>query len=309
MQLARREDRDLPKRRAQIVVVENPDVRHDTDRRAQVGERARVAGDELIRRHVVTALGDAHGDAFLGNLRAGNSDETEHHVVAVAGRFLQERKFVAHRIGEHGFKHAWDFGDDDYSVDNSATTTHAFAAAGEYYVEVTVSDMKGGVARDSIIVNVGSAATFSISGRVLNPDGKPLSGIRVSTSSSRYAFSESDGSYTITRLTAGNYPVTAIDPVADAYTFANPFFNNPVTVGPDATSVDFIVSTNPPAIITPIITANSSWKYLDNGSNQGTTWTAPAFNDATWATGNGVLGYTDGNDQIDTTISFGASKQ
>lgn len=127
--------------------------------------------------------------------------------------------------------------------------------------------MKGGTARGSVIVNVASPTTFSISGRVLNANGQPLSGIRVSTSGSRYAFSESDGSYTITRLAAGNYTVTAIDPVADAYTFSHPFFNNPVTVGPDFATADLIVSTNPPAIITPIIAANSVWRYLDDGSN------------------------------------------
>jgi hypothetical protein len=201
--------------------------------------------------------------------------------------------------------YAWDFGDGDFSTNNAATTTHSFAAAGEYYVEVTVSDMKGGVARDSVIVNVGSPATFSISGRVLNNDGRPLSGIRVSVDAARYAFSESDGTYTITRLAAGSHTVTAIDPVADAYAFANPFFNNPVTVGPDFTTADFVVSTNPPPIVTPLIAANSSWKYLDNGSDQGAAWRAPGFIDTAWASGVGVLGYTDGNDQIDTTISFG----
>jgi PKD domain/Bacterial Ig domain/Carboxypeptidase regulatory-like domain len=199
----------------------------------------------------------------------------------------------------------WDFGDGDYSVDNSATTTHSFTAAGEYYVEVTVSDMKGGVARDSVIVTVGSAGTFAISGRVLNADGQPLGGMRLSVNASRYAFSESDGTYTISRLAAGSYTVSAIDPVNDAFTFANPFFNNPVAVGPDFTTADFIVSTNPPPIVTPLIAANSAWKYLDNGTDQGTAWRAPAFLDTAWATGNGVLGYTDGDDAINTTISFG----
>jgi hypothetical protein len=201
--------------------------------------------------------------------------------------------------------YAWDFGDGDYSVDNAAATTHSFSAVGEYYVEVTVSDMKGGVARDSVLVNVGAPTTFSISGRVLNHNGQPLSGIRVSVSESRYAFSESDGAYTISRLTAGNYTVTAIEPVTDALMFANPFFNNPVTVGPDFTTADFMVSTNPPPIVTALIAANSAWRYLDNGTDQGVAWRAPAFNDAAWASGVGVLGYTDGNDQIDTIISFG----
>ncbi len=201
----------------------------------------------------------------------------------------------------------WDFGDGDYSVDNSAVTTHSFAAAGEYSVEVTVSDMKGGVARDSVIVNVGAAGTFAISGRVLNHDGKPITGVRISTSGSRYAFSESDGSYTISRLATGSYSVTAIDPVGDALTFANPFFSNPVTVGPDAANIDFIVSTNPPALVTPLIAANSTWKYLDDGSDQGTEWRDEGFIDLLWASGPGSLGY--GDSDIATTLSFGSDSQ
>ena len=201
--------------------------------------------------------------------------------------------------------YSWDFGNGDYSVDNSPVLTTSFADAGEYSVQVTVSDMMGGTARDSVVVNVGSPGTFAITGRVLNTGGQPLGGIRVSTSGSRYAFSESDGTYTISRLAAGNYTVTAIDSVNDAFTFANPFFNNPVTVGPDFANADFIVSTNPPPTVTALIAANSTWKYLDNGTDQGNAWTNATFNDASWASGPGVLGYTDGNDQINTTISFG----
>lgn len=37
----------------------------------------------------------------------------------------------------------------------------------------------------------------------------------------------------------------------------------------------------------------SAWKYLDNGSNQGTAWTATSFNDASWASDTGWFGYGD----------------
>lgn len=201
----------------------------------------------------------------------------------------------------------WDFGDGDYSVDNSATTTHSFAAAGEYYVEVTVSDMKGGVARDAVIITVASPTTFTISGRVLNQEGQPITGIRVSTSGSRYAVSESDGTYTISRLAAGSYSVTALDPIADALNFVSPFFNNPITVGPDATNVDFIVTTAPPPNLTPLIAGNSSWRYLDDGSDQGTEWLGAGFIDLLWASGPGQLGY--GDPGIATTLSFGGNPQ
>ncbi|MBP6335615.1 MAG: fibronectin type III domain-containing protein [Bacteroidia bacterium] len=42
-----------------------------------------------------------------------------------------------------------------------------------------------------------------------------------------------------------------------------------------------------------IIPANASFKYLDNGSNQGTEWRGTSFNDASWPEGNSVLGFED----------------
>ncbi len=52
-----------------------------------------------------------------------------------------------------------------------------------------------------------------------------------------------------------------------------------------------------------LLPAGSRWKYLDDGSNQGTAWTAPAFNDASWASGPAQLGYGDGDEA--TVVSFG----
>ncbi|HVE61219.1 MAG TPA: hypothetical protein VNA26_05340, partial [Chitinophagaceae bacterium] len=50
---------------------------------------------------------------------------------------------------------------------------------------------------------------------------------------------------------------------------------------------------------------NSDWKYLDNGSNQGTAWTSLSFNDASWLSGNGQLGYGDGDEA--TVVSYGGN--
>jgi len=38
------------------------------------------------------------------------------------------------------------------------------------------------------------------------------------------------------------------------------------------------------------------WRYLDDGSNAGTAWSSPGFNDALWASGAGQLGYGDGDE-------------
>lgn len=52
-----------------------------------------------------------------------------------------------------------------------------------------------------------------------------------------------------------------------------------------------------------IINSNTSWKYLDNGSNMGTSWRSLSFNDNAWQSGNAQLGYGDGDET--TTISYG----
>jgi hypothetical protein len=54
---------------------------------------------------------------------------------------------------------------------------------------------------------------------------------------------------------------------------------------------------------TSLFTYGSNWKYLDNGTDQGTTWQTPAFNDGAWATGNGKFGY--GLAGLQTVVSYG----
>ena len=52
-----------------------------------------------------------------------------------------------------------------------------------------------------------------------------------------------------------------------------------------------------------LIAKGSVWKYLDNGSDQGTAWRAKSFADGSWASGAGQLGYGDGDEA--TLLSFG----
>lgn len=53
-----------------------------------------------------------------------------------------------------------------------------------------------------------------------------------------------------------------------------------------------------------LVSAGSSWTYLDDGSNQGTAWRALVFDDSSWASGPAQLGYGDGDEA--TTLSFGS---
>ena len=50
-----------------------------------------------------------------------------------------------------------------------------------------------------------------------------------------------------------------------------------------------------------LIAKNSSWKYLDDGSNQGSAWKNLGFDDSSWAIGTAKLGFGDSNNA--TTIN------
>jgi hypothetical protein len=54
---------------------------------------------------------------------------------------------------------------------------------------------------------------------------------------------------------------------------------------------------------TTLVGAGSAWRYLANGSNQGTGWRAGGFNDSSWPQGNAQLGYGDGDEA--TVVPFG----
>jgi len=71
------------------------------------------------------------------------------------------------------------------------------------------------------------------------------------------------------------------------------------------TSAPVTVAVSAPLVSATLITNGSVWKYLDNGSNQGTGWSARTFNDAAWASGRARLGY--GGDGEITSVSFGGA--
>ena len=67
--------------------------------------------------------------------------------------------------------------------------------------------------------------------------------------------------------------------------------------------IDTYTINSTPSATLPI-NKGSTWKYLDNGSNQGTAWTGVAFDDSSWASGPAELGYGDGDE--DTTVDCSA---
>ncbi|GEM_PF-1468640 len=56
---------------------------------------------------------------------------------------------------------------------------------------------------------------------------------------------------------------------------------------------------------TSLISTGATWKYRDNGSNQGTAWRDFSFNDSSWSSGAAELGYGDGDEA--TVVSYGSN--
>jgi hypothetical protein len=54
---------------------------------------------------------------------------------------------------------------------------------------------------------------------------------------------------------------------------------------------------------TILVPKGATWRYLDDGSDQGQAWRVPSFNDGGWPSGPAELGYGDGGEA--TTNSFG----
>ncbi len=128
----------------------------------------------------------------------------------------------------------WDFGDGTFGTNGSAASKW-WTSTGEYVVRCVVSDMKGGTASDSVIVTVDNPGTYHISGTV-TANGGPVNGVRVSVSSMKVTYTDSDGTYTLAGLNPGSYTVSA---ALDTYTFSPFGFSNPVTVGPDRSGINF----------------------------------------------------------------------
>ena len=60
-----------------------------------------------------------------------------------------------------------------------------------------------------------------------------------------------------------------------------------------------------------LVEKNSTWKVLEDGSNQGTAWRLDAFDDAAWKSGQAPLGYASAGkgQDIQTTISYGSDSR
>ncbi len=155
----------------------------------------------------------------------------------------------------------WDFGDGN-ATGGAPQVSHAWnGEPAKYVVRCTASDMKGGTASRSIIIELGSQETEQISGKVTLHNGKPLQDVKVGIGGSDYILTDSDGNYTLVNLHRTRYTVQAnrlgyvIEPVVKVPSIMS---------GPDS-RFDFVAY--PRETISPVATTNKpdykpEWRKL-----------------------------------------------
>ncbi len=118
----------------------------------------------------------------------------------------------------------WDCSD-GLASSNSPVFTRTFASTVQMTVMVTVSDKKGRTARRHVVVNVGAHGRGAVTGNV-TVGGLPLAGVLITSDTSKFCYTDSDGNYALSNLTIGAHTLTAVYP---GHTFT-PSFANPLTI-------------------------------------------------------------------------------
>jgi hypothetical protein len=77
--------------------------------------------------------------------------------------------------------------------------------------------------------------------------------------------------------------------------------------GSTLTSAPVSITITSPPNAEQLIARRSSWRYLDDGTDPGSSWTARTFNDSAWAEGYARLGY--GGDGETTVVNFGGDEE
>src|SRR3954463_9254959 len=69
-------------------------------------------------------------------------------------------------------------------------------------------------------------------------------------------------------------------------------------------SLGFLAAAMPVSAQVSLISTGSVWKYLDDGTDPGVTWTAPGFLDGSWLSGPAELGFGDGGEATTNRAGF-----
>ncbi len=153
----------------------------------------------------------------------------------------------------------------------------------------------GGNMEVCVIAWVGGSHEIAPFLRITGHSGSEITGPAFSPDGTRMYLSSQRGTSGngITYEVTGPFRTTSQPPTTTTTTTST------TTTVPTTTST---TTTTVPTGATTLVAAGSTWRYLDNGSNQGTAWRAFGFSDTAWKTGAAPLGY---GDTVETMVSFG----
>jgi regulation of enolase protein 1 (concanavalin A-like superfamily) len=148
----------------------------------------------------------------------------------------------------------WQFSDGIIGM-NNAVFTRAFSSVDQIVAMCTASDMKGGAARQSIVINVGAHTKKTISGTV-SAGGSPLQDVLI-TGGGKACYTNADGTYSLAGIATGSQTLTA---TFAGYTFT-PSFTNPINVTADVTGANWTAAGG------TFITLNKTADAFEGGAN------------------------------------------
>ena len=123
----------------------------------------------------------------------------------------------------------------------------------------------------------------------VSDDADSLDQIRISiTPLSPLGLGEHTVTFTATDRAGNTASATATVTVMDS--------TPPVIHAPDAVTINLFTTDEGVFIPATLIAKDSTWSYLDDGSDQGTAWREPDFDDSGWSSGPAQLGFNEGDE-------------
>jgi hypothetical protein len=192
-----------------------------------------------------------------------------------------------------GDRRVWELGLDDQRLrvlyDAATTPSAALDAVDNLTVHVPSGDVyvceDGGNMEVCVLAVRGSDREVAPFLRIVGHDASEWCGVAFSPDQTRMYLSSQRGS----------------DGRGRTYEITGPFRTSPPPVPTTTTSTTTTTVPAGPVAVTPV-GFGATWRYHDRGTDLGTTWTAPTYDDRTWATGAAPLGY---GDPVTTTVSGG----
>ena len=173
----------------------------------------------------------------------------------------------------------------------------------------------GGGAPDLFNVRVDGVVVFSETFDTANPTDQsysaPPNGQFIDGED--LGFGQNNGNYVDSAYDMGlepglsDIPHTASTLTLDFFTSGQGWTGNSNNVESYALDNLEIVLKNDAITETDLVAPDATWRYLDDGSDQGTAWRENGFADASWDVGVGQFGYGDGDEA--TTVEFGPDEE